>query len=153
MLGCVLENQERTFKNYIGFLLVILLYSILFIRVTVATIRNKSPNFSGFIQGSLLPGLTQGFQGSCLPPLVTEISSAFILLLYQAPGPCSLLLPANKQRKSMWEHTHLEWHTSLSLRSHSLELSQMTHVDSRSVGNVAPDSHIPVTALCWKEEC
>ena len=101
VLGCVLENQKRTFKNYIDFLWVLLLYRILFIRVTVATIRNESLNFSGLIQGSLFPGLMQGFLGSCPPLLLIEISSAFILSLCQPPGPCSVLLPASRQRKSM----------------------------------------------------
>ena len=38
-----------------GFLLGILLCSILFIRDTVATVKNKSSNFSGLIQRSLFP--------------------------------------------------------------------------------------------------
>ena len=38
-----------------GFPLGILLYSILFIRETVATIKNKSLNFSDLIQRSLFP--------------------------------------------------------------------------------------------------
>ena len=56
MLGCQQDTQKNFLKNVVtGFPLGILLCSILFIRETVATIKNKSLNFRGLIQGSLFP--------------------------------------------------------------------------------------------------